>query len=34
MGSEAIVPEFEKEIVEVNDIMKKYINKMDDIEIF
>ena len=34
IGSELVLREYEAELVEVGDIMKKYINKIDNVEIF
>lgn len=34
MGSEVTVRNYEEELVDVEDIMKKYINKIENVEIF
>lgn len=34
MGSQAIVRNYEEDLVDVEEIMKKYINKIENVEIF
>lgn len=34
VSSKVMLRDYEKELVEVDEIMKKYINKLDNVEIF
>jgi hypothetical protein len=34
MGSQVIVRNYEEDLVDVEEIMKKYINKIENVEIF
>ena len=34
LSSEVILKKYEDELVDVEDIMRKYINKVDNVEIF